>query len=237
MLLAIDTATTITGLALYDADGPRAEATWAAGRSHSAQLLPQLDMLLRHVGVGRAAITVLGVALGPGSWSGLRVGLSVAKGMALAGGLPLIGVSTLEAIAAQHARPGLTLAPLIRLGRERFATALFLGDLPARQEDDRNVTLDELCAGLAGKTLFCGDLDAPTVAALRTCLGAKALFPSAAANLRRPAVLAELAWRRHAAGEHDDVSSLEPIYLGEPVKPSGATEEAKSRGAEGQGSR
>jgi tRNA threonylcarbamoyladenosine biosynthesis protein TsaB len=219
MLLAIDTSTTETGLALYGEGGPLAEAAWRSGRNHTAQLLPQLDTLLRHVGAGRGDLRAVAVALGPGSWSGLRVGMSVAKGLALAGGLALIGVGTLDALAYQHARPGLPIFPLVRLGRERFATARFAGDGAARQEPDRNVTLAELCAEVEGRAVFCGDLDAPAQAELRRGLGQRASFPGPAAGLRRPAFLAELAWRRLAAGGRDDLVTLEPIYLGEPVKP------------------
>src|SRR5688572_9461596 len=125
MLLAIDTATTITGIALYDGGGLLAECAWASGRHHTAQLLPQLDLLLRHVGAGRDSLRAVAAALGPGSWSGLRVGLSVAKGLALAADLPLIGVSSLEALAYQQQRAGLPIYPLIRLGRDRFASAEF----------------------------------------------------------------------------------------------------------------
>lgn len=217
MLLAIDTSTSVTGLALHDAAGTRAEAAWESGRNHTSQLLPQLDMLLRHVGAERGDLRAVAVALGPGSWSGLRVGVSTAKGMALAAGLPLIGVGTLDALALQHARPGTPVYPLIRLGRERFATARFDG--AGRDGPDRNVTLAEVCAEVGRRTLFCGDLDEPTREALRRGLGERALMPSPAANLRRPAFLAELAWRRLAAGERDDLVTLEPIYLGEPVKP------------------
>jgi tRNA threonylcarbamoyladenosine biosynthesis protein TsaB len=218
MLLAIDTSTMETGLALYDEAGPRAEAVWRSGRNHTAQLLPQLDLLLRHVGVGRGDLRAVAVALGPGSWSGLRVGMSVAKGLALAGGLALLGVGTLDTLAYQHARPGLPVYPLLRLGRERFATARFAGDGAARQEPDHNVTLAELCAEVQGRAVFCGDLDAAVQVELRRGLGPRALFPGPAAGLRRPAFLAELAWRRLAAGERDDLAALEPIYLGEPVK-------------------
>jgi tRNA threonylcarbamoyladenosine biosynthesis protein TsaB len=174
-------------------------------------------MLLRHVGVGRADLKAVAVALGPGSWSGLRVGLSAAKGMALAAGLPILGVSTLDALAHQHGLPGEPLYPLIRLGRERYATARFEG--PARAEPDRNLTLAEICAEAGPRARFCGDLDLPTREALRRGLGEGALLPSPAANLRRPAFLAELAWRRLAGGERDDLVTLEPIYLGEAVKP------------------
>jgi tRNA threonylcarbamoyladenosine biosynthesis protein TsaB len=217
MLLAIDTSTELTGLALYDANGPRAEAAWHSGRNHTAQLLPQLDVMLRHLAAPRDAISAVAVALGPGSWSGLRVGLSVAKGLAMAGGLPLLGVATLDALAFQHARPGTSIYPLIRLGRERFATALFHGD-GARTEPDRNLSLAELCAEVRQRAIFCGDLDDATRRELRRTLGERALLPEPAANLRRPAFLAALAWRRLAVGERDDLVTLEPIYLGEPVK-------------------
>lgn len=220
MLLAIDTSTGVTGVALYGPDGPRAEAAWESGRSHSAQLLPQLDTLLRHIGAARADITAVAVALGPGSWSGLRVGLSVAKGLCLAGGLPLLGVSTLEALAYQQLPASTAIVPLIRLGRERFATAEFRGrERLERRTPDRNLALAELVGELRERALFCGDLDEPTRAELRRSLGAKAQFPTPAATLRRPAFLAELAWRRFQAGEQDDLAALEPIYLGEAVKP------------------
>lgn len=219
MLLAIDTSTMETGLALYDETGPRAEAVWRSGRNHTAQLLPQLDLLLRHAGLERTDLKAVAVALGPGSWSGLRVGMSVAKGLALAGDLALLGVGTLDILAYQHGRSRLPVYPLLRLGRERFATARFDGEAATRQGPDRNVTLAELCAELEGRAVFCGDIDPAVQAELRRGLGQRAIFPSPAANLRRPAFLAELAWRRYAAGERDDLVTLEPIYLGEPVKP------------------
>jgi tRNA threonylcarbamoyladenosine biosynthesis protein TsaB len=219
MLLAIDTATMITGLALCKGGEPLAECAWASGRNHTAQLLPQLDMLLRHVGAGRDDLRAVAVALGPGSWSGLRVGLSVAKGLALAAGLPILGVSSLEALAYQQQRRGLPIYPLIRLGRDRFASAEFaLEAWIARRGPDHNVSLEDLAAEVAGRALFCGDLDDQVRGRLQALLGERALFPSPAATLRRPSFLAELAWQRLQSGEQDDVAALEPVYLGEAVK-------------------
>lgn len=219
MLLAIDTATALTGLALYDAHGPLAESVWGSGRNHTAQLLPQIDALLRYIGATPADVTVLAVGLGPGSWSGLRVGLSLAKGMALAGDLPLIGIATLEALAYQYAPTPLPVYPLIRLGRDRYATAPFVAqDCLERLAPDRNLTLAELCADVSGRALFCGDLDAATIAALQRGLGERAVLPAPAARVRRPAYLAELAWQRHLARDYDDLATLEPRYLGEPVR-------------------
>src|SRR5689334_6715133 len=147
MLLAIDTSTTQTGLACYDERGLLGECIWQSGRDHSAQLLPQLSLLLRHLGRARDEISAVAVALGPGSWSGLRVGMSTAKGFALARGVPVIGVGTLDALAYQHDRPGLTTVPLIRLGRERFATGE-AGKRGAERHtiEPRNVTLAEVAA-------------------------------------------------------------------------------------------
>jgi tRNA threonylcarbamoyladenosine biosynthesis protein TsaB len=219
MLLAIDTSTVQTGLACYDQQGLLAECTWQSGRDHSAQLLPQLTLLLRHLGRAREEIRAIAVALGPGSWSGLRVGMSTAKGFALSRGVPIIGIGTLEALLYQYERPGATTVPLIRLGRERFATgtAHKHGARHAAIEP-RNVTLAEISAETTGRALFCGDVDADVRAALRERLGSRALFPSPAAIARRPGYLAELAWQRLQADDVDDLATLEPIYLGEPVR-------------------
>jgi tRNA threonylcarbamoyladenosine biosynthesis protein TsaB len=219
MLLAIDTSTTVTGLALYNAEGPLAECTWESRRNHTAQLLPQLDLLLRHIGAARGDVRAIAVALGPGSWSGLRVGLSTAKGIALAAGLPLLGVGTLEALAYQQRGSTAPIYPVIRLGRERYASAEFrCRNQLERRSPDSNYTLADLAAAVHERTLFCGDLDAALREQLTRLTDGRALFPTPAANLRRPAYLAELAWQRHQTGAHDDLTTLEPIYLGEAVK-------------------
>lgn len=219
MILAIDTSTALTGVACYQPTGVLAEAVWQSGRNHTAQLLPQITLLLQHVGRTPADLTAIAVALGPGSWSGLRVGMSVAKGLAFAGGLALIGINTLDVLAVQQL-VSLPVYPLIRLGRERFATALFLaGTQLQRHGDYRNVTLSELCAEVDGRALFCGDLDAEARSLLQRGLGEQATFATPAANLRRPAYLAELAWQRLEQGQQDDIARLEPIYLGAAVKP------------------
>jgi tRNA threonylcarbamoyladenosine biosynthesis protein TsaB len=221
MLIAIDTSSAYTGLACYDTSGILAECVWRSGRDHTTQLLPQADLLLRQIGRTPADLTGVGVALGPGSWSGLRVGVSTAKGLALARSLPLIGIATPDLLAYQHRKPRLPIYPLLRLGRDRFATALFADREPwARVGDYRNVTLAELCADIDRPVLFCGDIDDETQAQLRQLLGAAARFPtSPAANLRRPGYLAECAWTRLQAGQTDNLATLEPIYLGHPVQP------------------
>jgi len=76
MLLAFDTATDTAGVAVYDATGLRAEANWFAGRGHSSQLLPMAQQLLSNLDLTPAELTGVAVSVGPGSWSGIRVGIS-----------------------------------------------------------------------------------------------------------------------------------------------------------------
>lgn len=219
MLLAIDTSTTLTGIACYDESGLLGECTWYSDRNHTAQVLPQVHLLFEHLRRSPANLQAVAVALGPGSWSGLRVGLSMAKGLSVAGGLALIGVGTLDALAYQHQRPFMPIFPIIRLGRSRFATAEFLSANEwQRLSDYRNVTLQELCASVTDHALFCGDIDAEMQEQISTSVSVQTYFPSAPAALRRAGFLASLGWERFVANDWDDIASLEPIYLGEPLK-------------------
>lgn len=220
MLLALDTSTTFSGLACCDESGLIGECAWLSGRNHTVQVLPQLDMLLRHIGRTPSDVKAVVVALGPGSWSGLRVGLSIAKGLAFAANVAFIGVCTLDALAYQHQRPFLPVYPLIHLGRGRFATALFQhdGSQWKRQDDYRSVSLPDLCAEINDQAFFCGDIDADVQEQLQRGMNGQASFPTAEALLRRPGYLALLGWQRFVAGERDDPATLEPIYMGEPIK-------------------
>lgn len=219
MLLAIDTATSLAGIACWDETGLLAECTWYAQRHHTAQVLPQLELLTKHLRKTPSDMRAIGVSLGPGSWSGLRVGLSMAKGLAIAGALPIIGVGTLDALAYQYQRPFLSVFPVIRLGRDRFATAEFVTATEWRRVSDyRNVSIDELCRGVTEQALFCGDIDPQLQEAIRQRLPTQALFPSPPAAPRRAGFLAALAWQRFVANDWDDVHRLEPIYLGEPLQ-------------------
>ncbi len=102
MLLAIDTATHYASVALHDGSRLLAEHTWLANQAHTRSLLPTVQNLLKEALVGMESLTAVAVALGPGSFNGLRVGLSSAKGLAIARGLPLAGASTLELLAAEY---------------------------------------------------------------------------------------------------------------------------------------
>ena len=100
MLLAIDTSTAQIGLALYDGATVPGELVWQSRTHHTEQLAPALADLLDRVGIKMDSLKALGVAIGPGSFTSLRVGLAFIKGLALARHLPLVGIPTLDIVAA-----------------------------------------------------------------------------------------------------------------------------------------
>ncbi|HEX6512534.1 MAG TPA: tRNA (adenosine(37)-N6)-threonylcarbamoyltransferase complex dimerization subunit type 1 TsaB [Chloroflexota bacterium] len=102
MLLAIDTSTHYASIALHDGARLLAEHTWLANQDHTRTLLPNVQRLLAGANAKLDGLSVIAVALGPGSFNGLRVGLSTAKGLAVARDLPLIGVPTLALLAAEY---------------------------------------------------------------------------------------------------------------------------------------
>lgn len=220
MLLAIDTATRMAGLALYDEKRSRilGEETWHSVNNHTVELMPRLARLLEQQGVQPAELTGIAVSQGPGSFTGLRIGLSVAKGLALAAALPLAGIPTLDVVAQPHQAQSLPICALIRAGRGRFAVGHYSRQRGrwGRRGAFRIATLPSLCEEVAEPTLFCGELDAKDAEQIRQHLGLEAVIATPAASLRRAAYLAELGWARLSRGSFDDPAQLAPIYLHHP---------------------
>ncbi len=214
MLVAIDTATRYASLALHDGARVRVEHTWESPRRHTVEFLPRLVSALEQLGLGAEHLSGVAVTRGPGSFTGLRVGLSVAKGLALARGLPLIGVPTLDVTAAAQWRDRRPLCTVLQAGRRRICVAIYRwrkGEWRARQEP-RLTTWSALAEETSSPTLFCGEIDAAGAEVLAS-LGELAVPLPAATNLRRAGFLAQLAWPRLNRGESDDPATLAPLYL------------------------
>jgi tRNA threonylcarbamoyladenosine biosynthesis protein TsaB len=214
MLLAIDTSTKQMGLALYDGAQVIGEMLWHSRHFHTVELAPAVADLMARSGLRMDAIQVLGVALGPGSFTSLRVGLAFVKGLALARHLPIIGVPTLDVVAAAQEVRDLPLAAVLQAGRGRLALTWYeASETGWRPNGPASVTTaDELAESINKPTIVCGELTADE----RQRLARKrvnVLLASPAACVRRPAVLAEMAWERWQAGAQDDAASLAPIYL------------------------
>lgn len=215
MELAIDTSTRLAGVALARHGQLLAELTWRAEYNHTAQLLPAIDYLLQRGNLKPSDLDAVIVAVGPGSFSGLRVGMSAAKGLAVSLDIPLVGVGTLAVEAYPFLGPGMAVCPVLDAGRGELAAALFR-DMGGELAEERPASLcmvEELCAWAREPTLFCGEHLLAVQGEIARRLGPLAAFPPASALVRRPGNLAELGWRRLAKGERDDPATLAPIYL------------------------
>lgn len=215
--LAIDTSTDVSGIALSSGGEVVAELTWRLGNSHAEELVPSIDYLLRKVRISPQELRAVFVARGPGSFNGLRVGISTAKGFAFALGIPVAGVSTLEVEAYAFAHTGLPICAVHNAGRGELAVAFFQqADRWQCLKEEQLVTPDALCDEIQGRTLFCGELTGEVIELLRAKLGNKALVVEPAARLRRAGYLAALGWRRLEEGRIDDPVTLQPIYMRPP---------------------
>jgi tRNA threonylcarbamoyl adenosine modification protein YeaZ len=158
------------------------------------------------------------VARGPGSFNGLRVGVSTAKGLAFSLGIPVVGISTLEAAAYQHAETGWPICPIFNAGRGEIATARYQmkGNRWQQLQPEGITNVDDLCAQITTRTLFCGEYVASVAPRLKDLLGSKAVISTPSASLRRASFLAELGQSRLKAGNGDNPATLQPIYLRRP---------------------
>jgi len=208
----------VPSLALYDGERALAEETWRSANNHTVELAPGLVRMLERQRVLPSELRGIAVALGPGSFTGLRIGLSVAKGLALTLAIPLMGIPTLDALVCAQARQRGPVCAVLRAGRGRVSAAFYRRRRGQwrRQGDYRLTTWDELCAEIATRTFFCGEIDAQAAELLRERLGAKAVVASPAYSLRRAGYLAELGWQRLERGQVDDAATLAPIYLRRP---------------------
>lgn len=219
MLLAIDTATRIASIALYGEGMVLSERTWYSNDKHTVELMPNIASLLEQQGIAPRELSGIAVAFGPGSFTGLRIGMSVAKGLAFSLDIPLVGISTLEILAYPHADSKLPTCAIIQAGRGRICAASYrLWYRRWRQLSNyRLTTVAELCASIERKTLFCGEINPQMADVLRQRLGKLAVIASPASSLRRAGYLAELGWQRIEREEVDDPETLEPIYLRHPA--------------------
>jgi len=213
MLLAVDTSNAQIGLAVYDGSMVIGEMAWRGGQRHTVELAPAIQNLLDRCRLHMEDLDALGIAIGPGSFTSLRVGLALVKGLALAKKIPLIGIPTLDILAQAQPLDDRPLGIAIQAGRKRFALGWYrdIRNQWQAEADPRIVTLEELKDQVKVPSVICGEF---TAADRQAILENKYVQLSSPADaIRRPSVLAQLAWGRWQRGETDDAASLAPIYL------------------------
>ncbi|MCL4369720.1 MAG: tRNA (adenosine(37)-N6)-threonylcarbamoyltransferase complex dimerization subunit type 1 TsaB [Chloroflexi bacterium] len=220
MLLAIDTSTALSSIALYE-EQVWAERTWTTRRNHSAELLPEVEAMMQRAGLSPRDLTGIAVATGPGSFNGVRVGVTTAKTLAMALSIPIAGISTLKVVAYPHFDGEQAIRPLLDAGRGRFCTAVYekRGDDWIETEEPRVVAPADLQAAVERPTLFCGDISTKLAAEMRAYWGVMAGVASPARGARRAGYLAEMGWARLRENRGDDPAALQAIYLPRPPLP------------------
>ena len=215
MLLAIDTASRNISIALHDGNTVIAEHTWRTANHHTVELPPALDSMFRQVGKSPAELSALAVMVGPGSYTGLRIGMSLAKGIALSATpvLPLIGVSTLDVTAFPQPHRAEFLYAIAQAGRGRVNAVLYrwCEDGWCAQGQPVVVTFQGLVAQVTEPTQFAGEIDGAGREVLASA-GKNVIIAEPALNLRRAGFLAEIAYRRFRAGDISPAAELAPTY-------------------------
>lgn len=218
-LLAIDTCTRLASLALAQQEQVRVELTWAAGQQHTAQLAPRIAYLLAQNSLKPRDLEAVVVAVGPGSFNGVRAGMALAKALAFALGIPLVGVSALEVQAYAYASTGLPICPLQDAGRGELAVALYRSFYRRWRQlrPEGIVSWEELQDLIRQPTIICGDLYPHLAPELRRRLGQKAILAPFSASPRRAGHLAELGWRLLKKGQLPHPDLVQPLYLRRPA--------------------
>jgi len=209
-VLGIETATRAGGSALFDDNGLVAEAFSDTETTHSRRLLPSIDRLITEAGWKPRDIDLVAVSTGPGSFTGLRIGM--------AAGAEIVGVPTLDAFAFNIAKAGMGLPiwPVLDARKAEVFTAPFDPN-GRRLGPDENVTPEMLSQLIAGdeKIVIAGD-GIRKYDRLLAETGARALRPPGEFDDPRPAAVAELGFVMFRAGTRHDPDNVSPSYVRAP---------------------
>ena len=213
-LLTIDTSTTTCSVALTIGERLVSESLLNLGKTHASQLLRMADAALGEAGLGVKDLDGIGVALGPGSFTGLRVGLATVKGLALAGEKPVYGYSSLAMLAMNLPWAAHPVCPMFDAKKKEVYAALYnCRDLPLPLIVDCVVSPEDFLERLAGVTLFVGEGALAYREMIVERLGEKALFAPQFSHLPRASRGALLARGAFMRGETISPAELVPRYL------------------------
>lgn len=218
-ILSVDTSTMAGSIAIFEEAALLGEVNIFSKITHSRRLLTSIDLLLKGLGLQLNEIDYYAVAIGPGSFTGLRIGLSTIKGLAMAMQRKICPINTLEAMAYKVARYSTLICPMLDAGREQVYTALFRIDEGRLMKEGNEVVIEPerfLCSLKEGKAVFFGSgADLYRSLIEKFCKG-QAIFPEEDHYLARS--IAFLALEKIKLGEVVESSALTPLY----IRPSNA---------------
>lgn len=217
LLLALETSGATGGVAVMEDSRLLGSLSFTSTSLYSQRLLPSVEWLLDRTGKRIADVEAVGISIGPGSFTGLRVGLAAAKAIVFANKATLVSVNTLEALALRASQPvqGFNILPILDARQREVYAALFAcksGQLERLQEDYAG-PIEHIADWITGPTVFAGDGLHRYEEDLRRLAGPNFVPASEIRSLPSPEEVAYLAMQRLRRGEKDDVLLLEPHYL------------------------
>jgi tRNA threonylcarbamoyladenosine biosynthesis protein TsaB len=209
-------------VALHDGSRLHYEATWTSANNHTIELTPAIRRAFTQLQITARDLTAVAVSQGPGSFTGLRIGMGVAKGLAMAQRLPLVAIPTLDITAAGvQGVYGTMLTAVLQAGRGRICAQPYrFGDSGWEPVGQAAITTwEHLLEQAEPLMLFAGEID-ETGRVLLLAHPDRIGIVQGAFSLRRAGMLAELAWVRIRQRDTDDPATLTPIYLHQPGVPN-----------------
>lgn len=216
-ILAVDTSTAAASAALTEDGMLLGEYTMTNNKkTHSQRIMPMIDALLKDTGTDIADVDLFAAAAGPGSFTGLRIGVATVKGLAHACGKPVVSVSTLESLAYNVPYCEHIIVPIMDAGKNRVYAASYIWDEGLKELGEPEAMTIEECVDGCGELLdvmFVGDGAAAHMDYIKERLADRAFFAPANANGQRAASAACCAYEKYKNGEAITHEELNPIYL------------------------
>jgi tRNA threonylcarbamoyladenosine biosynthesis protein TsaB len=217
-ILSIDTAGRSDAIGLIDDRRVLADFVGEGTHNSLQDTIININAVLGDAGLTLADVDGLAVGIGPGSWTGVRVGITVGKMMAYATGKPICGIPSLDALAYQTGDVPELICPVVHAGRGNIYAAFYRrrGGIAVKEGQYAAGPIEGLLTGIKEPVLFVGEAVQAHRQAISALLGDLARFTDASQE-RRGSATALLALSRFERGESDDALSLVPLYLKEPL--------------------
>ena len=217
-VLGIETSTKTGSVAIISDEGIIAQYSLNIEVTHSERLMATVDRVLKDTGIQMRQFDGFSIAIGPGSFTGLRIGLSTIKGLAFATGKPVAAVPTLKALAWSLPYSAYPICPLLDARKNEVYAALyaFNGSVLTQVLTERVVALTKLAGQLKGKTIFTGEASRLFRTEIMKNFGDAALFAPHSVSLPSAAAVAEIGLEMIKNGKRADPDSLSPMYIRRP---------------------
>ncbi|MDE0186863.1 MAG: tRNA (adenosine(37)-N6)-threonylcarbamoyltransferase complex dimerization subunit type 1 TsaB [Candidatus Poribacteria bacterium] len=213
-ILGVDTSTPIGSVGLIDGENFVGEHSLNIVQTHSSRLIPTIDQILKWANLTVHELDACAVGIGPGSFTGVRIGVGAAKALCYAIRKPIVGVSTLAAVADNLRYTNTLICPVLDARRNEIYGAVFHGgERLERKSDDLCVPIEAFLDRVSDTAVFVGDGLKRYSGAILKRFGENAILASAAFNVPRGSNIARLGYERILNGRTDDYFSLTPNYV------------------------